>query len=186
MNTPLVAGVVAGVVGIAAIGTVASHHLASSARVVSVEPKTHLVKVPREECHEEAVVHQAPVRDEHRLLGTGLGAAVGGILGHQIGGGRGNTLATVAGAAAGGYAGNELQHKAQESDTVTTNERRCSTVYDRREEAAGYDVVYEYRGERHHTHLDHDPGPTLPVVDGKVQTGSAPKATDKRTNSSAG
>lgn len=37
------------------------------------------------------------------------GAVVGGLLGHQVGGGTGKTLATIGGAAAGGYAGNEVQ-----------------------------------------------------------------------------
>jgi uncharacterized protein YcfJ len=37
------------------------------------------------------------------------GAVVGGLLGHQVGGGTGKTLATVGGAAAGAYAGNEVQ-----------------------------------------------------------------------------
>ena len=34
---------------------------------------------------------------------------VGGVLGHQIGSGRGNTVATIAGAAGGAYAGNEIE-----------------------------------------------------------------------------
>ena len=38
-------------------------------------------------------------------LGTGLGAAVGGLLGHQVGGGNGRTLATIAGAVVGGIGG---------------------------------------------------------------------------------
>jgi outer membrane lipoprotein SlyB len=33
----------------------------------------------------------------------------GGVLGHQIGSGRGNTVATIAGAAGGAYAGNEIE-----------------------------------------------------------------------------
>ncbi len=37
------------------------------------------------------------------------GAVVGGVLGHQIGGGTGKTLATVGGAAAGAFAGNQVQ-----------------------------------------------------------------------------
>ena len=41
-------------------------------------------------------------------LGTVAGAAVGGVLGHQVGSGRGQTAATVVGAAAGGYAGYKL------------------------------------------------------------------------------
>ena len=37
------------------------------------------------------------------------GAVVGGVLGHQIGGGTGRTLATVGGAAVGAFAGNQVQ-----------------------------------------------------------------------------
>lgn len=37
------------------------------------------------------------------------GAVVGGLLGNQVGGGTGKTLATVGGAVAGGYVGNEVQ-----------------------------------------------------------------------------
>jgi outer membrane lipoprotein SlyB len=50
---------------------------------------------------------------EQKGQGTGLGAisgaVVGGVIGHQIGSGRGNTVATVAGAAGGAYVGNEVE-----------------------------------------------------------------------------
>ena len=48
-------------------------------------------------------------------IGTGTiaGAVVGGILGHQIGDGAGNTAATVLGAAGGAYAGHELAKRNQ-------------------------------------------------------------------------
>lgn len=45
--------------------------------------------------------------------GTIAGAVVGGILGHQIGDGTGNTAATVLGAAGGAYAGHELEKRNQ-------------------------------------------------------------------------
>jgi uncharacterized protein YcfJ len=66
------------------------------------------------------VTRTKPVNDHDRLLGTGLGALVGGVPGHQIGGGSGKTLATVAGAAAGGYTGNQIQQKTQQADTYIT------------------------------------------------------------------
>jgi outer membrane lipoprotein SlyB len=46
-------------------------------------------------------------------LGTLAGAVVGGILGNQVGGGSGNTAATVLGAAGGAYAGHELEKRNQ-------------------------------------------------------------------------
>ncbi|MDP2681008.1 MAG: glycine zipper 2TM domain-containing protein [Rhodoferax sp.] len=45
--------------------------------------------------------------------GTIAGAVVGGILGHQVGSGSGNTAATVLGAAGGAYAGHELEKRNQ-------------------------------------------------------------------------
>ena len=50
--------------------------------------------------------------------GTGVGAiggaVLGGVLGHQVGGGRGKDLATVAGAGVGAYAGHETEKKMKE------------------------------------------------------------------------
>lgn len=50
---------------------------------------------------------------EEKGQGSGLGAVaggvLGGVLGHQIGSGRGNTVATIAGAGVGAYAGNEVE-----------------------------------------------------------------------------
>ena len=41
-------------------------------------------------------------------IGIGIGAVLGGLLGHQVGAGNGKTLATLAGAVGGGYIGNEV------------------------------------------------------------------------------
>lgn len=52
---------------------------------------------------------------EKKADGTGLGAVggavVGGLLGHQIGKGRGNTAATVVGVVGGAVAGNEVERR---------------------------------------------------------------------------
>ena len=48
-------------------------------------------------------------------LGTIAGAVIGGVLGNQIGAGRGNTVATVAGVAGGAYVGHELEGRQQQS-----------------------------------------------------------------------
>jgi outer membrane lipoprotein SlyB len=44
-------------------------------------------------------------------LGMIAGGVVGGLLGNQVGAGRGKTVATVAGAAGGAYAGNKVEEK---------------------------------------------------------------------------
>ncbi|MFC3110499.1 glycine zipper 2TM domain-containing protein [Undibacterium arcticum] len=51
-------------------------------------------------------------------VGIATGAVVGGVLGNQVGGGTGRSVATVAGAVGGGYAGNEIEKHAR-STTVT-------------------------------------------------------------------
>jgi uncharacterized protein YcfJ len=54
----------------------------------------------------------APVA-KYSPLGIGVGAVVGGLLGNQVGGGNGRTLATIAGAVGGGYVGNEVARRNQ-------------------------------------------------------------------------
>jgi uncharacterized protein YcfJ len=44
-------------------------------------------------------------------LGAVGGAIAGGVLGHQVGGGTGKTVATVGGAVAGGLIGNEIERR---------------------------------------------------------------------------
>lgn len=57
-----------------------------------------------------AAAYQAPpaATAPNSPIGIGVGAVVGGLLGNQVGGGNGKTLATIAGAVGGGYIGNEI------------------------------------------------------------------------------
>lgn len=80
-------------------------------------------------CENVQVKHNGS-KDTHRIIGTGIGAVAGGLLGHQVGGGKGKTLATVGGAVAGGYVGNRVQKNAQDRKAYYTTERRCHDVYD--------------------------------------------------------
>ena len=137
------------------------------ARVVSVEPVREAASAPRQECHDEVVTRRAPVRDEHQIAGTAIGAVAGGLLGNQIGGGKGRTLATVAGAVGGGYAGHEIQERRQETNTVTSTVRKCSTVQGSAgDKIVAYDVRYEYKGVTRSIRMDHDPGDRVEVQEG--------------------
>ena len=51
------------------------------------------------------------VEEQGQASGVGAvaGGVLGGVLGHQIGSGRGNTVATIAGAGAGAYAGHQIE-----------------------------------------------------------------------------
>ena len=56
-------------------------------------------------------------------VGVVGGAVVGGLLGNQIGGGSGKTLATIAGAVGGGYAGNEVEKRTRTATTYQVRVR---------------------------------------------------------------
>jgi uncharacterized protein YcfJ len=171
MNKSLIVGLAIGAVAVTAGGAFAGYRMIaapSGAEVVTAKALTKTIKTPRQDCHDEQVVHTKPAKDKDRLAGTGIGAVVGGLLGNRVGGGSGKVLATVAGAAAGGYAGNKIEGKMQQGNTYTTTEQRCVTAYDKHEEPAGYDVVYVLDGKQHHVHMDHDPGREIPVKDGHI------------------
>jgi len=173
MNKSFMVGSVLGAIVVTAGGAFAGIKYlgaGNSAEVISAKELHKTIKTPRQECHDEQVTRTKTPKDTNRLAGTGIGAVVGGLLGHQVGGGNGKVLATVAGAAAGGYAGNKIEQKVQQGDTYTATEQRCSTAYDTTEVAAGYQVVYILDGKQHHVHLDHDPGKSIPVKDGQIVT----------------
>ena len=54
-------------------------------------------------------IRPVEVRGQSSWLGAAGGAVVGGLLGNQIGSGRGRTAATVVGAGAGAYGGSEIE-----------------------------------------------------------------------------
>jgi uncharacterized protein YcfJ len=140
------------------------------ANVVAVKEVTETVLVAHERCEDVAVQHRAPVKDEHRIAGTAVGAIAGGLLGHAVGGGNGKTLATVAGAAAGGYTGNRVQKNLQDKDVVSSTEHRCRTVHEPSAKVVGYDVTYRFDGKDGVVRTAFKPGATLPVKDGHVVT----------------
>ena len=77
-----------------------------SSRLHFTQPEAQTVQ--QVEIGEVVAVRDVPIEpDATRVaLGSGIGAMAGGLVGHQVGGGKGKTLATVAGAAAGAGGGN--------------------------------------------------------------------------------
>jgi uncharacterized protein YcfJ len=144
------------------------------ARVVSAIPVTETVETPREECRDEVVTRQKPVKDKHQITGTVIGAVAGGVLGNALGGGGKNTGAKIAGAAVGGYAGNKTHEKIQTNNTYQTTERVCNTVIDSSERTVGYDVKYLIGDTLGEVRMDHDPGDAIPLEDGKLRISRAP------------
>lgn len=100
-------------------------------------------------------------RSKTNVPATIAGAVIGGILGHQVGGGRGNDLATVGGAIAGGAVGASVGRNIGQQPT-TRDVQRCNTVPSQAEPAL-WDVTYNFRGQQHHVQMTTPPGPTVTV-----------------------
>ena len=97
--------------------------------VTSVQAQDNSGQRTHEVC-ENVQVKQINSSDTHRVAGTAIGAVAGGVLGNQVGGGKGKTLATVGGAVAGGVVGNQVQKNHQNNNATYTTERRCHEVND--------------------------------------------------------
>jgi uncharacterized protein YcfJ len=141
------------------------------AQVVSVTP-VHATTTPQQVCRDVVVNQAAPPKDQHNIAGTAIGAVAGGLLGHMVGGGRGNTLTTVAGAAAGGYAGNRIENAHHQPQVTQSVQRQCNTVAGS-DKIVGYDVQYVYNGVTRTTRMDHDPGNRVQVQDGVMAVSDA-------------
>ncbi len=177
MDKSMLIGVIAGAVAVTAIGGVAGYKALNPqpefAEVLASKPATKTTKTPKQVCEDVVVNEQAPVKDPSRIAGTAIGAVAGGLLGNQIGGGKGRTLATVAGAAGGGYAGNQVQKNMQQGDTVSRTETRCKTVYESHSKTIGYDVRYRLGEKEGQVRMNHEPGTRIPVKDGELQLDAA-------------
>lgn len=65
------------------------------------------------QCGKVESIRAVTRQGEANGVGVAAGALIGGLLGNQVGGGDGRTLATIAGAVGGGYTGNEVEKHAR-------------------------------------------------------------------------
>jgi uncharacterized protein YcfJ len=89
-----------------------------------------------------------------------VGAIVGGALGNQVGKGDGRKASTIAGAVIGGAIGRKVDRNNGPAPGT-----RCRTVDVEREErrVVGYDVEYQYKGDKYMSRLAQDPGSRLRI-----------------------
>ena len=157
MKTIIQSGAFAAASVAAVFGLAANANAAEYAKVVSATPVSSSVAVPRQECAEvQQVVQQQPSG-----AGALIGAIAGGVLGNQLGHGFGRAAATGVGVVAGSAIGNNVEANANPPTTVSS--QRCRTVSSYQNRVVGYDVVYEYNGQRYTTRLPSDPGPRLAI-----------------------
>jgi uncharacterized protein YcfJ len=99
----------------------------------------------------------------NRNVGGALaGALIGGVLGHQVGGGSGKDLATVGGAVAGGVIGSNVGSGGAYANTRDV--RRCENTTSGT--PAYWDVTYNFRGRDHHVQMSAPPATSTIAVNG--------------------
>ena len=106
-------------------------------------------------------VEREEVVQERRnnVPGAIAGAVIGGILGHQVGGGSGKDLATAGGAVAGAFVGNSVGGGQQ---TSTQDVKRCADVPGNAKPSY-WDVSYRFRGQENRMQMTTPPGATVTV-----------------------
>jgi outer membrane lipoprotein SlyB len=95
-------------------------------RVAQAEPAAPAVC---KSCGVVESVREVTTRAQGSGLGAGAGAVVGGLLGHQIGGGHGRQLATVAGAVGGAVVGNQVEGNMKATHSYTIRVRMDDGSY---------------------------------------------------------
>lgn len=142
------------------------------ARVVNVEPIVRQVRVetPRRECWTEVRYDEPEPYVRKGLAGPMiLGALIGGGIGNQFGSGDGKRAATVAGALIGTAVGHDVGERQRQRHAYSQPQayevERCDSRIEHsyEERIDGYDVEYEYAGQRFHTRLPYDPGERIRV-----------------------
>ncbi len=120
-----------------------------------------VVGTPEQRCWVEK--EQIPASESNANLPAAIaGALIGGILGHQVGGGTGKDLATVGGAIAGAAVGNTVGRNGSTEPAATRDVQRCENVTGQARPQY-WDVTYNFRGVDHRIQMTSAPGPTVTV-----------------------
>lgn len=116
-----------------------------------------VVGTPQQRCWvEREQVSQG--QNQVNAPGAVLGALLGGVLGHQVGGGSGKDIATAGGAIAGALLG----ARAGNNGPATQDVQRCQQVPNQAQ-ADYWDVTYMFKGEEHRIQMATPPGRTITV-----------------------
>lgn len=120
-----------------------------------------VVGPPEQRCwieHEQV----AQGRNNANVPAAIAGAVIGGILGHQVGGGRGQDLATAGGAVAGAAVGANIGRDGGGQQATTRDVQRCASEPSQARPEF-WDVTYKFRGQEHSIQMTAPPGPTVMV-----------------------
>ncbi len=141
------------------------HGFIGKARVIEAQPlyETVEVAIPVNECWTETVTRSN--RRPGAYIAPIAGGIVGGVVGHQFGGGRGKTALTVAGTLLGASVGHNIGQSHYRSRPTVERIRHCETVdqYEEQQQLLGYRVKYRYEGQTYYTQTTEHPGKFIPV-----------------------
>ena len=123
-------------------------------------------KIPTEHCYDAREEVYGGAGGNNNIVGALAGGAIGGILGHQIGGGSGKTAATVGGAVLGTLAGQKIADNHEGGGTPGYRiVRKCETqyTYRTREALSGYTNIARFKGKKIRVESD-EPLKEIPVT----------------------
>jgi uncharacterized protein YcfJ len=135
--------------------TASTAFAAEYADVISSTPVTGQFGVPTQQCQDVPQAYTPPTSG----IGAVLGTVAGAVLGNSVGGGAGRALATGAGAIGGAVIGDRVEANGNQPGTVMS--RQCQNGMSYESRVVGYDVTYEYHGQRYTARLPQDPGKRL-------------------------
>lgn len=110
-NSNVVLSVMAAIGITTAVGCSQSSTGENKTTASSPAKQTPVVAAKCNNCGQIASVREIVTKGDGTGLGAVGGAVVGGVLGNQVGDGKGKDLATVAGAVGGAVAGNEIEKR---------------------------------------------------------------------------
>jgi uncharacterized protein YcfJ len=143
--------IVAALLACLAVSDTQAQSLHFTANVIRTTPVHQTVTETLQQCVTETV---APT--EKGSSGAIVGAIVGGVVGNQIGSGSGKDVATGVGAITGAVIGDNMQN-------APRTQQRCTPIQNSRSIIVGYDVTWEYLGQRVTQRMNRDPGQYVTV-----------------------
>jgi uncharacterized protein YcfJ len=142
---------------------IASDQYSDTARVLSANPQTERVNMPRQECRTEYQQQSYSNGASNSTAGAIIGGIAGGLLGSTIGKGNGRVAAAAVGAGVGALAGNNIANNQNGGGTRSVPVQSCYQVDNWQTVNSGYLVTYEYNGRTYTTVTNSHPGSYIDV-----------------------
>ena len=120
--------------------TAGAGDFADQALVVSSTP--NMVASPPD-CRPQAAAQAQQPSQDRSVLGMVAGAALGGLAGHQVGKGRGQTVATIGGAVAGAVVGEKIANTTGQQPAQSMTPQGCVQMPPQQR---GWLTTYTYNG----------------------------------------